>query len=56
MKAPGYAEIHRQMSGLADPTHADVSCRFFKTGPGEYGQGDKFLGSRIPTLRELVRE
>jgi 3-methyladenine DNA glycosylase AlkD len=29
---------------------------FFKTGPGEYGEGDKFLGIRVPQLRGLVRE
>ncbi len=29
--------------------------RFFKTGPGEYGHGDVFLGIRMPRLRKLVR-
>jgi 3-methyladenine DNA glycosylase AlkD len=30
--------------------------RFFKTAPGEYGAGDKFLGLRVPALRRLVRD
>ena len=32
------------------------SQRFFKTGPGQYGEGDKFLGIRVPTLHKCVRE
>lgn len=30
--------------------------RFFKTGPGQYGEGDKFIGMSVPTLRYLSRE
>jgi len=41
---------------LADPARAAAVSRFFKTGPGEYGAGDKFLGVAMPPLRRLARE
>lgn len=39
-----------------NPRIAAKSRRFFKTGKGEYGEGDKFLGIRVPVLRRLCRE
>lgn len=35
---------------------ASFAQRFFKTGFGQYGEGDKFLGIRVPVLRALVRD
>ena len=41
---------------LSDTNIAAHSKRFFKTGKGEYGEGDRFLGIRVPILRKCVRE
>ena len=41
---------------LSDPERAQHSQRFFKTGKGEYGEGDIFLGIRVPKLRALVKK
>jgi len=48
--------IQSKLKGLANKKNAEVAQRFFKTGPGEYGEGDIFLGIRVPVLRELARE
>jgi hypothetical protein len=44
------------MERLGDPEKAHIHQRFFKTGPGEYGEGDVFLGIRVPEIRKLSRE
>ena len=38
------------------PKHAKTALRYFKTGAGQYGYGDKFLGIRMPALRAIVSE
>jgi 3-methyladenine DNA glycosylase AlkD len=43
------------LHALADPSYAQVSQRFFKTGAGEYGEGDVFIGLRVPQVRQLVK-
>lgn len=48
-------EIVSVLEALGDPVIAAHSQRFFKTGPGEYGEGDRFLGIRIPVIRAQVR-
>jgi len=46
--------LRRRLKALAVPAHAKTAQWFFKTGPGEYGEGDKFLGILVPELRRLV--
>ena len=59
-KAPGatmtLTAIRSELHELADPARAVHSLRFFKTGPGQYGEGDRFLGLTVPMMRTLVRK
>ncbi len=48
------AQLQHDIRALGDPETAEFLQRFFKTGPGEYGHGDKFLGVRVPQLRAVV--
>jgi len=47
-------DLKRAMERLADPAKAAVLARFFRTGPGQYGQGDVFLGITVPRQRALA--
>ncbi len=48
--------IQEILRDLADPTIAEHSQRFFKMRKGQYGEGDIFLGIRVPTLREQAKQ
>jgi 3-methyladenine DNA glycosylase AlkD len=48
-------EIKDRLQKLGNKKRAENSKRFFKTGPGEYGEGDIFLGIPVPELRKLSK-
>jgi len=47
--------LREKLEKLSDPEKAKFAGRFFKTGPGEYGEGDRFRGIRVPVLRALAK-
>ncbi len=49
-------DIHADVRRLADPGKAKILQRFFKTGPGQYGEGDVFAGITVPVIRKLLRK
>lgn len=49
------ARIRHRLKQHADPASVAVLQSFFKTGPGEYGEGDIFIGVRLPAMRALCR-
>ena len=49
-------DVKQALMAAANPDDAAFLQRFFRTGPGEYGEGDRFLGIRVPVLRRLARE
>ena len=49
-------DARNKLKTLASPAKAKLAARFFKTGPGQYGEGDTFIGINVPTLRTVSRE
>lgn len=50
------AAIHEEVLHLSTPERAKASTRYFKTGPGEYGEGDVFAGLTTPQSRSIMRK
>jgi 3-methyladenine DNA glycosylase AlkD len=46
----------RRLRTFGNPAKAAHSLRFFKTGPGQYGEGDRFIGVTVPELRAVAKE
>ena len=50
-----YSILLQEMLSRADASQVPGLSRFFKTGPGQYGEGDRFLGIKVPVTREVVK-
>ncbi len=49
------ARIRQELETYIDPVKREVLTRFFKTGKGQYGEGDKFLGVTVPNARSVAK-
>jgi 3-methyladenine DNA glycosylase AlkD len=50
------SQLKKELRRVADPAKAKILSRFFKTGVGQYGAGDKFLGVVVPSQRRLAKK
>ncbi len=50
------AQLQSELQKLSNPQRAKSLQRFFKTGKGEYGEGDQFVGLTLPQIREVTKK
>ncbi|MCR4966006.1 MAG: DNA alkylation repair protein [Bacteroidales bacterium] len=48
--------LYNEILAHRDPAQVEGLSHFFKTGPGQYGEGDLFLGIKVPVTREVVKQ
>jgi len=48
--------LKKQLRLKANPEKAEILQRFFKTGPGQYGEGDIFISVKVPEIRKIAKE
>jgi 3-methyladenine DNA glycosylase AlkD len=48
--------LQAEVAALASPERAKANTAYFKTGPGQYGEGDQFAGLTLPQMRSLVKK
>lgn len=53
--SPGATDVQRALAALADPARARSSQAYFKTAPGQYGEGDVFIGVTVPQQRAVAK-
>ncbi len=53
---PKASDLSKALRAVATPAKAKASSWFFKTGPGQYGEGDKFLGVTVPEQRKVAQQ